>query len=158
MASALGLDQTGGHLSDYQKDELLPHPSVAHIPIKELNIGKNAATAPSTCHGTAHHGQDGLVGGGPGRCNCHWRCACLASALGLCAGRHLWEQHGSAGKRAPAATSSEQRTPHVGVGQAMHVQRAAYSAQHTRARTHAGTGWFNHVARLLVWPSVHVCT
>ena len=34
------------------------------------------------------------------------------------------------------------------------MQRAAHSAQHARARTHAGTGWFNHAARVLVWPSV----
>ena len=78
----------------------------------------------------------------------HWACA-LDAKRGV--SRHLWEQHGSAGTRAPAATSSEH---HVKGTCTCSAQRTAHSAQHARARTHAGTGWFNHAARVLVWPSV----
>jgi hypothetical protein len=78
----------------------------------------------------------------------HWACA-LDAKRGV--SRHLWEQHGSAGKRAPAATSSEH---HVKGTCTCSAQRTAHSAQHARARMHAGTDWFSHAARVLVWPSV----
>ena len=78
----------------------------------------------------------------------HWACE-LDAKRGV--SRHLWEQHGSAGKRAPVVTSSEH---HMKGTCTCSAQRTAHSAQHARARTHAGTDWFSHAARVLVWPSV----
>ena len=74
----------------------------------ELKIGKKAATAPR--HATARAGW-WLVGQATAPATiaapatpAHWACE-LDVKRGV--SRHLWEQHGSAGKRAPAATSSE---------------------------------------------------
>jgi hypothetical protein len=90
----------------------------------ELKIGKKAATAPR--HATARTGWWTRPLHLPlslrlPRQAAHWACAPDAKR-GV--SRHLWEQHGSAGKRAPAATSSE----HHAKGTCTHVQRAAHSA------------------------------
>ena len=97
----------------------------------ELKIGKKAATAPR--HATARAGW-WLVDQATAPATiaapatpAHWACE-LDAKRGV--SRHLWEQHGSAGKRAPAATSSEYH--------AKGCARAARSAQRTaRARAHA---------------------
>jgi hypothetical protein len=119
----------------------------------ELKIGKSAAAAPAAAarHATARAGWWAGQATAPATIAvpatpAHLACA-LDAKCGVCS--HLWEQHGSAGKR---ASIDEQQTPREGH---VHVQRAAHSAQHTaRARAHAGTDWFNHAARVLVWPSV----
>ena len=101
----------------------------------ELKIGKKAATA--LRHATARAGW-WAVGQATAPATiaapatpAHWACA-LDAKRGV--SRHLWEQHGSAGKRAPAATSSER---HAKGTCTCSAQRTAHSAQHARARAHA---------------------
>ena len=65
---------------------------------------------------------------------------------------HLIHFLGSPSETAPAPAPAPASAP--APAPARSAQRAAHSAQHARARTHAGTGWFNHAARVLVWPSV----
>ena len=88
-----------------------------------LKIGsKKAATAPATIAAPATPA--------------HWACA-LDAKRGV--SRHLWEQHGSAGKRAPAATSSKH---HVKGTCTCSAQRTAHSTLWpSGSRVYATAAW-----------------
>jgi hypothetical protein len=120
----------------------------------ELKIGKKAATAPR--HATARAGW-WAVGQATAPATiaapatpAHWACE-LDAKRGV--SRHLWEQHGSAGKRAPAATSSEY---HAKGTCTCSAQRTAHSTR-ARARTQARAG---SIMRRACWCGLrcNVCT
>jgi hypothetical protein len=104
----------------------------------ELKIGKKAATAPR--HATARAGwwtvdqATATATIAAPATPAHWACE-LDAKRGV--SRHLWEQHGSAGKRAPAATSTRSSEYHAKGTCTCSAQRTAHSTR-ARARTQCG--------------------